>query len=518
MSAAAAAAAAKPRPKARAKPKAKASLSGEAKPKAALLERAESGKSGARNFFLKKYCPNSTRVGAVFSESMEAETCVIDSSQSLKSLNPERNTQTPWAVQNGMINDARHAFRAFPKMRTAIMCFDRYRRVALCKDVEHAERTRTSGGAGAVPADFEMPGLHEQLSEGFAAVIHDRHVWIPKLIAWLCKQWCGPCPPDFLHSAGQRLVIDGHCLTYGDLEGVAVHPDAPLVLERLGDGTLKVDFLDDLAHLHGEGDLSMLYLLSELAENNSAVLLYSVDSDLMWYLLRLLEKSQKTWKLFMRYRPGLSWCVSPNPVPDIQLSKEPQTWIHVNRLKIEIQSYEPLRKIPLEHRVGTMAVLVALAGNDFVDSIPWVPVHHFLKAYFNNMEYIGDIVGGDNNALYTNPWALARLTDCAAQQAALRGEEIYRAGASEKKVSKHMPGELDLAYRSLHLDLFLRIMDSIGEPAFKEPLLCHYGYARIDRSRPVGRGNLCRLHKEGDEPDSWEFQGHVPPLASRGKL
>jgi hypothetical protein len=504
---------------------------------ALLLDRAGSGKSGAFKWFLEKLKSadgGTVWEGAPPDGARAARIAFADMAQALKGANGERNTPTLRAFLNGMSNEARHAFGAHARMptndamKTVVYCFDNYARVALCKDVEHAERTRKGGSGGGVPPGFALGGLDDPLDDGFQAALHDRYVWTPRLIAWLCKQWCADCP--FLRKAGDRLIVSGHCLTYGDLPetaaraAVAVHPDAPLVLERAEDGALKVDFLDDLAHRHGEADLAMLYLMEKLVPNNEAVHLYSIDADLVWYLLRLLERSDRSFQIYLRCRPGLSWCMSANPYPDISRAADPQMWLHINAFLADIRErYEPLRRLDRWHRFGTIFVLAALAGNDFVDSLHLVPVHHFFKAYFNNMEYIGSLVEGDRKSLRTDPGALARLTDCAVQQSHLRGGSDYIAEVTKKNAkTTRLPSPAGLAWRALHLDLCLLQMDSSGEPEFNEPLLCHFGYARRDRARPVGRGNLIRLHwKSGEadpEPDEWTFQGHLPPLATRGVL
>jgi hypothetical protein len=476
-----------------------------------------SGKSGTRNLLTDLFFKEATCENETFSDCAEAETVFIDSHQTLKGCNSEVIGTWRYLVK-ALLNDALYTSRTYRKVNTYVLSFDRQKCVSFAKAVEQLERTKSSmaGEGSSALSGFCIGELDDPLGDGFSAALNDRDYWVPEIIRHCVIRWATDCPPEFLRE-GHRLIVNGHALRYGDIPNVGVHPDAPLVITKRK-GQFVVDFMDDLANQHGESDLAMLWLLDEVAPNNSTVLLYSVDSDLMWYLLRLLEKSRNHFEIYLRYWPGLAWCASKNAFPQIR-EKQNQKWIHINRLKELMQSYEPMRMLPLEHRIFSWFVLGAAGGNDFVDTLPKVPVHHFIAAFLNNMEYIGDLVIGRNaHDIRLNAQSYARLIECAVEQSHLRGGKLYIVGESPKRKPRSplYPTETGMQYRALHLDYVLLMMNSIGESCFIEPNLSEWGYGRIDPEKLVSRLNLCRLHND-DEPDEWAVQPGLPPPSKRGK-
>lgn len=473
-------------------------------------------KSEARNLILKKYA-DATCDLAVFTGSMDAEYVVVDAMQTLKSCS--NNVLGCWKdLTHALLNDCLYSSRFFKKVHTYMVCFDDYSRVPLAKSVEQASRSRNSdiGEAKQALNEFSIGELTDFIDDGFSSAIHDRNYWCPELIRYCAKHWATDCPPKFLKE-GDRLIVDGHYLKYQDLPEVGVHPDAPMVITKKN-GEYVVDFMDDLAHGLGEGDLSMLYLVDKIASQNSKVLLYSVDSDLMWYMLRLLETSDKFYDMYWRISPSLSWCASPNPYPTIRENNK-QRWCHINSLKQLIQSDKQLRKLPLELRITTLAMVCAASGNDYIDPINRVPSHHFITAYFNNIKYIGELC----DQPMPKTWALKgrnynRLIECAVYQSKMRKGAEFKHPPSTKSVPKNMPSINDQIHRKHHVEFFLDMMNAIGQNWYEEPNLSFYSYGRPDNTKAPARGNLIRLHGD-DKDDHWmhKEQGHFPPIAKRGK-
>lgn len=472
-------------------------------------------KSEARNLILEKF-KDSTCDLAVFEDSKEAQYVVVDAMQTLKSCS-NNVLQCYKDLVHALLNDCRYTSRYFKKVHTYMVCFDDYSRVPLAKSVEQASRSANADrGEGKNALDgFKIGELSDFIEDGFSSAIHDRHYWCPELIRYCAKHWATDCPPEFLKE-GDRLIVDGHYLKYQDLPHVGVHPDAPMVITKQN-GEYVVDFMDDLEHGLGEGDLSMLYLVDKIVEQNSTVLLYSVDSDLMWYLLRLLEVTDKYYQMFWRISPSLSWCASPNPYPRIR-EKNKQRWCHINTLKQLIQSHPEMRKLPLEHRITTLAVVCAASGNDYVDPIKGVPSHHFINGFFNNVEYIGCLCDQTMPKL----WGLEganynRLIDTAVRQSTMRKQAQYIAPPRTPEPKK-MPSLNDQIHRKHHVEFFMDMMNAIGDKWYDEPNLSLYSYGRPDDTKPPGRGNLIRLHGD-DNDDHWMLneQRAFPPIAKRGK-
>lgn len=462
------------------------------------------GKSEWRKAVLEKFPDAVCKLG-VFTDSKAAEYVFVDSMQTLKSCSS--HTIRSWGdLVHCLLNDCRWTSKSFPKVHTFVVCFDDYRRVPLAKSVEQKKRSKPGGDR---LDEFEIGALGDTLTDEFSSALHDRNRWCPQIIRYCAKHWASDCPPTFLKE-GQRLIVDGHYLDYGDIDGVAVHPDAPMVITRTN-GEFVVDFLAEHEHGLGEGDLSMAFLLDRLVAQNSSVLMYSVDSDMMWYLLRLLETTNKYYNLYWRYAPMLSWCASPNPFPQIR-EKNKQEWCHMNALRVMIDG--ALRKLPAELRVTTLAIACFSAGNDYIDPFPRVPPHHFVTAFFNNIEYIGPLC---ERPLPTT-WVLnfenyEKLVHCAVQNTGKKG---FSAEEDVSKELKCQPAELKC--RKLHTAFFVDMLNHVGEDFYKELNLSSYGYCRLDKTKPPARGNLGRAHLSS-EIDSWTLQeqGQFPPIALRGK-
>ena len=380
-------------------------------------------KSEARNLILEKFSESTCEL-AVFKDTKDAEYVFVDAMQTLKSCS--NNVLQCWKdLTHALLNDCRYTSRYFKKVHTFVVCFDDYSRVPLAKSVEQASRSANStrGEGKSALEGFEIGELSDFIDDGFSSALHDRHYWCPELIRYCAKHWATDCPPDFLKE-GDRLIVDGHYLKYHDIPDVGVHPDAPMVITKQN-GEYVIDFMDDLEHGLGEGDLSMLYLLDKLVHQNAKVMLYSIDSDLMWYLLRLLEVSDKFYDVFWRISPSLSWCASPNPYPQIR-DKNKQKWCHINTLKQLIQTHPELRKLPLEHRVTSLAIACAASGNDYIDPLKGVPSHHFITAFFNNISYIGPLC----DQPLPQVWSIEgsnynKLVDCAVRQSTMRKRGDY---------------------------------------------------------------------------------------------
>lgn len=477
-----------------------------------------------KEYFGDCFTPN----GEVFPECQDVTISFEDQIAQVKSLAGPAVVKWKDAV-NGFLNETKHSFRKFPKLKTVVKSNDFYKYGYMAKLVEQtdrdAEKLKRNGGMERPPLVGFTPGELESTIEtsDMAAAVEDRDNGIPVLVRWLVIRVLTDCTPDFLTAgSGRRIIFDGHYLREGDLDhlGLRVFPDAPLSVSRSSDGEVMIEFFPHMAHRHGEADLAILWLMKNLANQDDTCAIMSPDSDMVWNSLRFIAAHQShAPQILIRRWPMLSWCVSANPFPDIERLKKKdqkaedvarasgerrkgipqgQIWVHVSQLYRQICDRFP--GIPEEERVTSLSVVAAVgAGNDYLDQIAGVPVHHYFKQWFAHYEQFGALTTRTQNSQGEFEWQineepLKRLIEHACQQAGTRVKDPV-SGPFKKPAKKH-PGENGVKHLVNHTRYWGIMMNSVGTPEHEEPPLDQYSYGLVNYDiEPTRRNaNLVRLH------------------------
>ena len=488
-----------------------------------------SSKSQTRNY-LRDMVPNAFCQDALPNvQALSAcEIAVHDSMQMIKAANVGNKTNWGQLVK-AFSREVEYCFTHIPSVRTFVMVFDHYDRVPLAKSVEQRARSTTqSVGDGKHDLrDFLIAGLDEPIPETFNAATRDRRHWCREIIRFYVRSMAEHvqyAPP--LRRPGDRLIVSGHYLSYGDLD-IPVHPDAPLEFLMDDDMRIQLRFRTDLAHTLGEGDLAMLFIMHELARDmapKTAFLMLSIDSDMLYMCLKFIHTYFKfNINIMMRYWPNLSWCVNLNPYFRIA-SMNPsvvygQKWVDVGLLKEHIESLQELSSFSVEDRVPHVVVAANCAGNDYIDQIPWVPGNYFLDACLFDAKALGSLVRVKGKKWELVGHTYQRLLEYATRRAATRKEWSAKPGENcgpGFDVPKRMPRPNDRIYRKYHVKYWLIMISSIGESDFVEPPLHEFAYARKNRNKPVSYWNIKRLHTEegqDDTFDEWDDQPMRPIMA-----
>jgi hypothetical protein len=509
-------------------------------------------KSQTRNTVLAEY-PKSVCVDAAPAAIQDVGYVFHDSMQALKSAYVEGMANWEGFVY-GMQKECMLSFERYPNVHTFVMCFDNYDRVPLakaCEQLSRSKRNSAGEGAGAL-REFSVGPLSASIPDAYGLATHDRNYWCREIIRFVVKSWATAPVPDGSKKpwavssrpripVGKSLIVDGHYLDYGDLDdiGVAVHPGVPLQISCIGNNEAHlVSFRPDLAHTLGEGDLGMVWLMEALVPKAefTQVAVLSIDSDMMWNLLRYLEVTEKNVGIVWRYWPGLTWCVSTNPFSKMT-GRNIQKWCDINVLQSSMRNDPRLACIAVEDRVASLTVVCAASGNDYVDATALVPGHYWLATYFNNAPRIGSMVGplsgteSDTAQMpLVKPLSIKRLSyyrlvECASRQAAKGKRGTYYCNfdpASETysyptNAPPRMPSMRDMKHTLAHVSYVVQMMNHLGLNHYKEPNLSHYGYGRLNVSLPPSRTNIKRLHGT-DETDTWAManQPQPPPMALPG--
>lgn len=485
--------------------------------------------------------------GFTFPECEDIEVVAVDFIAAVKQLsNP---SIVKWKdAYNGLMNETKHSFSKFKKLLTVVNSCDSYHFGNYAKLVEQADRDAkkeaysgsSSSSSGSAAADF-APGAMEDTIDQYqiAAALGDRDVGVPSIVRWFILAVVADNQLSFLRAGSKhKIIYDGHYLREGDLDhlGLTVHPDCPLAVSREADGQLKVEFLKNLSHAHGEADLAIPWIMRQVAAPQQVCAILSPDSDMVWNFLRFLEAYQDfAPRILIRRWPTLSWCVSANPFPDIDRlktkderdearakasgvprkgPKKGQIWVDINRLRDQIVAQYP--GIPEEERVASLAVLYAFAiGNDYMDSFKRVPIHHWRKQWDANYQKFGALTRRITNAAGDFEWELqagpmAMLAEYACQQSSTRKKEAVT--GDFKTRSKNHPGEKGVSHKVNHARYWALMSNSIGKPVFSEPPLDEFSYGLVDDSVEPTRknANLVRVH--GDtEVQKWShrFQKNI---------
>lgn len=471
--------------------------------------------------------------GEVFPACEDITIASVDFIASVKSLSNPSIVKWEDAF-NGLQNETKHALRKFRRLKTVVNSCDSYHFSNYAKFVEQAQRDaqklKANGGVPRpkVSADFTPGAMGDPIDQReLAAAMEDRDNGIPVIIRWFILHLLTDKTPDFLKAGdGRKIVYDGHYLREGDLDnlGIKVHPHAPLAISRHADGELKIEFLQHLAHKHGEADLAILWLIRHLAHQGEVCAILSPDSDMIWNSLRFLAAHQNyAPHILVRRWPMLSWCVSANPFPDIERLKardqkeeaeakasgiprkgvkKGQQWVDINKLYEQISQMFP--GIPEEERVTSFAVMAAVgAGCDYLDEIKGVPIHHWFKQWMTNYQTFGPLTKRSMNPQGEYEWeivseSLQKLIEHACQQAGTRKKEAVT--GPFKKPAKKYPGENGVKHLINHTRYWAIMMNSIGTAECVEPPLDKYSYVLVNRNIAPTRQNANLVRAHGDAP------------------
>jgi hypothetical protein len=479
-----------------------------------------SQKADARALIFDRY-PSAITQLSVPGGACEANMVIIDSMQEFKG---SAYGAKKWGdLPVSLSNNARVTKKDFPRVKKFVLCYDDYRYVTFAKCVEQNARAQSSGrvNLSANLKDFSIGAPDDPVGYGYSDAVHDREHWCREILRFVCIQWATDESylSDFLVE-GDQFIVNGHYLRYFDLDaiGVAVSPNAPLVITRI-DGRNVVSFLEECTNTLGEGDLSMLFMMDHLVTDGDSVLLYSIDSDLLWYLMRLLEVSSKRYNVFWRYWPMLFWCVTPHHYHKLQ-EKHEQKWCFINGIMNSIWEDKNLSVIPLRERITSLTILFAMAGNDYIESIYRVPIHHIMAVYMMNIKEIGSLVlnGEDLTSSGLNVQSFKLLIECAVIQASSRtknyilsnSEKLTKANQRKRTLLKSKISDREKDHRAGHMRFFLYLLNNVNQPVVHDPNLSFYGYTRIKFDQPPSRHNLDRML--GDGPKDYWDRSHQPEL------
>lgn len=337
------------------------------------------------------------------------------------------------------------AARWSDSLRTVVLCFDKSRWVPLAKSEE--QHKRNVNRAGTHEHDLpplDVPDLDGPVPTGerMKDYFDSRQGYRQDVIAYVCYFLLAPHSPARMQlPRGVRLVVDGHCFgapmmralgdAYEPLGCIDLSDDTfdgmdeeqlfatPLV--RAGE---RVRAAERARNRIGEGDFAMFHLAHAFAADGAHVVLYSVDSDLV-YLALVHEYRQRFDAL---------------PLPRVRThvwkrlhfrGRLYEDWTDVSR------AFDTLRGDGGPLAPLSLVLALSAAGGDFIDCHLQVPHERFLRAYLEQRRYIGDLLapaaaGAPTGRLQLCEAAHTRLLKCAyvyaAHDTALgkreRGDEV----------------------------------------------------------------------------------------------
>lgn len=481
------------------------------------LKYAAMGKSEWRNLLAEEYYPQAHSKGTPPDIKAQATVVVHDSMQLLKSL---QGTKIKTCV--GLVQAFRAAaiesLQLGSRVHTFIYSFDKYPFVPVSKGVEQMSRDSRPSVAEDIDseADEDDDGgpkfrgakeltIGKKLDENWLAHMFDRHYHVPRYVRFIVTQLLFGPPEVRLHlRPGCKVIFDGHYLEDVDLfDGICAVPDRviefPFILQRIpveikgaaNPNGFEVALREDLENTIGEGDFGMLFLISKLAPDEPVVM-YSIDSDLVWICMRFFEKFPNHPGIANFFWPNLSYVV-PGTYPDGRprpAGAPPwQRWWDMKLLRALIVNDKRLRATRNPLRVLELACLAS--GGDYV---PYneIPPAHWVNAVFRTPEKFSDLCRG-NNTISFKPFV-----------------DLVR-GALSTARRKTMPS---MTHMRNCFDNIVHYLDMLSQTARPEGVLyeqnpCFFGYSRIDKTKPLTRDNIkwreddgtadaCRLLPEND--------------------
>lgn len=480
------------------------------------------GKSEWRNMMATELYKDAHTKGMPPRVKVDATVVVFEGIQMLKSLQGKKLKTCVDLVQ---------AFRATiyaslgpgSKVEDFIMLFDKYPWVPVSKGVEQEARDKqpsAAADADDVAAEANgpaFPGAKElaigsDLDENWQAHLHDRHWHIPRYIRFIVTHLLvGPPMVALRVRPGVRVVFDGHYIEDLDAIPEIDLPERvqkfPFVLQRLPiqlcDG--QVSLREDLENTIGEGDFAIPFFLTKVAPDRPAIV-YSIDSDLVWILLRFLDRFPDHPGIALFFWPHLSFAVAgtyPSGQPKPAGPGPWQRWFDMKRLRDLILADPQLQATGNPLRALEFACQAS--GGDYVPYLH-IPPKHWVTA------------------LRKDPGKFKDLT----------ADTLKQFGAFTKLVAKamttaqltKMPSSALLENTFLNLRHYLSMMDQIGkaEGTLIEDNPMLWGYERIDRTQDLTRTNIkrseenmmrdmCRLLPEHDRT-VYGLWPSYPPLGS----
>jgi hypothetical protein len=420
---------------------------------------------------------------------------VVDWAQVAKGLIVSGKT---WGdvAERGLADVMGRARSQYPRATTFVITTDYYPDVDITKAPTQDDRTQQNeAGEGQLLdadgdpvdplADFVCGPAHAPVPDEWRLAIHHRAKWFGEIVRFFARHWM-----TMPFGRDMTILVDGHYLQPGDLEGTEEHDVEVLQRTplRLGDN----DPPALMPHLHnslGEGDFSIPFFLRMLSEDHVSAAVLSIDTDLMSILLTL----DTTMRLYWRFWPRLSFMANTRGFGRMA-GKNMQKWCDISELKQDILSDQ--RLMMLKAPVTTLCATIAASGGDYTDPIKRVTPAHFINTLLANAQFIGDVCDDEGTI---DRKAHERLVRCACKQSTKR--TLYEAAEGcDLDCPGRTPPRPDILHRRRHLEWYMSMLRQTGRSMLElgNPRL--YGYARVDRSQPLSRTNIMRLHGT-DAPD-----------------
>ena len=460
------------------------------------------GKSEWRNLLAEEYYQQAHTKGEPPLIKTRATVAIHDSMQLLKSLSAKKiktGTDLVQAFRAAVLE----AFRPGSKISTFIFSFDKYPFVPVSKGVEQRSRDKTpSASADAADNQAEdndnLGQGHKELTlgpldENWKAHMRDRNYHVPRYIRFIVTNLLtGPPVVRLGLRHGCRVIFDGHYLEDLELfDGLCPMPERvtefPFLLQRIpielvGNQVTPNGFemclREDLENTIGEGDFSMAFLMAKVAPTEP-VIIYSIDSDLVWVIMRFFERFPDHPGIAMFFWPNLSYVV-PGKYPDGRARPSGagpwQRWWDMGLLRDLIRD-DP-RLAATKNPLRTLEMACIASGGDYVPYLH-IPPMHWVKALFRAPEKFADLCR-DNNTVSFQAY-----------------RELVRGAFSTAKLDT-MPNIIVLRNAFDNIVHYLDMLDQVARPegVLYEQNPMFFGYKRIDTTQPLTRDNIER--KDGD--------------------
>lgn len=481
------------------------------------------GKSVIRHILMDKY-PEAFSAGNR-PPPEHADTVVMfhDSVQLLRALrlydtsgkkNPRLNT---WRdVVMAYKNTVEFEFSNCPKLRTVVIAQDMSEYVWFAKSIEQSSRRHDIQHVDHA-ADMNMT-LDGKLPEFWDDAL-GHHRLVRRILRYIFKVFLEEYDMRFGLAPGCSVIVDGHCLEPEDLriDGITdqrvngLQQAVPISSEELRvtpvrfEPRQKMSLCPHLQNELGEADHTIPFLMRSVAPREHMTV-YSVDSDLLFILMRLRERFEMG-PIWIRLAPALSSAAFFN-----NTFSPKQVWCNIAKLQ-ECIAADPALSA-LEFPIGSMAAMYNSFGSDYTAITDKVARYHFVNTFYAYASKIGDLVTGADWEL--DAAAHKRLVQYACFMSVWRAKQGIKQGVAKRQGvefepslppeepdleigAERVPSDVDM--RAKHVALAMRILQFIGDPVLYEPRLDQYGYCRRDRTLPMSKDNLLRCNSELPEDD-----------------
>lgn len=425
---------------------------------------------------------------------------VIDAIAALRGVNAHGKT---WKdVGDRLLKDIDVIGKYYQSATTFVYSYDMYEFVPVAKDP--TQKSRTAQAEVGEP-EKEMTGfvcgpLYSPIPDDWGRALGHRAKYVRDVIRFFVKYWMTCTFP-----ANLTILVDGHYLRPEDVPQWDISQEdlhrTPIYIGP-GKPTLAKDFCNEL----GEGDFSMPFFLKKLQGEHDSAIVLSIDTDMMSILLAL----EIPMKIYWRFWPRLSFVPNTEGFGNMT-GANAEKWCNISLLKELINADD--RLCALVSPVRSLNAAVAASGGDYVDPIAKVTPRRFIDTYLLNASFIQDLCdeGGEINVE-----AHRRLIRCACVQAKYGNKKEFTASRDSNFDSRFMPSPCDLLYRRKHLEFYMIMILQTGCDILSLPDPRLYGYGRIDRTKPLAKGNIMRLH-DIDAPDDF-FPEEISVQLSKGEV